>query len=123
MSTRQSTLGVSSANLALLSGAAGVVTTKTGVVSREEFVEHYPKFLIDVTVNFDPSQGNVQGDMDASGGWEGKSSVDIAFENLCLSVKVGDQSANIVNNVTGRVRARTMTALMGGSGAGKLIGF
>ena len=46
--------------------------------------------------------------------------VDICFKNLSLSVKVADKTINVVDNVTGRVQAKTMTALMGGSGAGEL---
>lgn len=46
--------------------------------------------------------------------------IDICFKNLSLTVKVANEPINVVDNVTGRVRAKTMTALMGGSGAGKL---
>jgi ABC-type dipeptide/oligopeptide/nickel transport system ATPase component len=49
-----------------------------------------------------------------------KPGVDICFHNLSLAVKVADKSINVVDNVTGRVQAKTMTALMGGSGAGEL---
>jgi ABC-type transport system involved in cytochrome bd biosynthesis fused ATPase/permease subunit len=46
--------------------------------------------------------------------------LDITFENLCLSVKKGDKDINVVNNCTGRLRSNTLTALLGGSGAGKV---
>lgn len=41
-----------------------------------------------------------------------KEGVDIAFENLCLTVKKGDKQVRVVNDVTGRLRAGTMTALV-----------
>lgn len=49
-----------------------------------------------------------------------KDGIDIAFENLKLVVKVGrDKSVNVVDDVSGRIQKGTMTALLGGSGAGK----
>ena len=44
--------------------------------------------------------------------------VDISFQNLSLAVNVGGSAFNVVDGVTGRIRGKTMTALMGGSGAG-----
>ena len=49
--------------------------------------------------------------------------IDICFEELTLLVKVGGKDLNIVDAVTGRVRAGTMTALLGGSGVGRFLGF
>jgi len=45
--------------------------------------------------------------------------VDIAFKDLSLHVTVGGQTTPVLDNVTGRLERKTMTALMGGSGAGK----
>ena len=44
--------------------------------------------------------------------------VDICFKDLSLAVHVAGKSVNVVDHVSGRVKAKTMTALMGGSGAG-----
>ena len=53
-------------------------------------------------------------------GIEQKEGIDIAFQNLQLEIKVtGKKSINVVDDVTGRIRKGTMTAIMGGSGAGK----
>jgi ABC-type glutathione transport system ATPase component len=90
------------------------------VISRAEFVEYYPKFLIAITVENEPTtrmaMASERHDSDAVD-FPG---VDICFKDLSLAVKVGDKSVNVVDHITGRVRAKTMTALMGGSGAGKL---
>lgn len=45
--------------------------------------------------------------------------IDMCFENLSLSIKLGKSVVKVVDNVTGRIRAKSMTAIMGGSGAGK----
>ena len=100
-------------------------------IPRSTFVEYYPQFLIDVTTNFDVLQKTqsakfnfgvttTDGDDDNNDGQPPQeASVDICFQELCLSVKVAGKSINVVDNVTGRIREKTMTALMGGSGAGK----
>ena len=72
-------------------------------VGREEFVTYYPIFLKEL-----------EPDPDAE-----KAGMDVAFENLSLNVKVGGTSVPVVDSVTGRIAAGQMTALMGGSGAGK----
>jgi len=45
--------------------------------------------------------------------------VDVAFMDLSLNITVAGHSTPVVDKVTGRLRKKTMTALMGGSGAGK----
>lgn len=45
--------------------------------------------------------------------------VDLAFENLKYTVKQGKGSKDILKNVSGRLRAGELTAIMGPSGAGK----
>jgi hypothetical protein len=46
-----------------------------------------------------------------------KPGVDVCFEDLSLNIKVGDRSISVVEKVlTDRLRGRTITALMGGSG-------
>ena len=52
-----------------------------------------------------------------------KDGIDMTFKNLSLDVKVKDnKTIRVVNEVTGRLGSGTMTALMGGSGAGNLHG-
>ncbi|KAG7372253.1 ABC transporter [Nitzschia inconspicua] len=82
-------------------------------VTREEFVEHYPQLLTDIML-FDEE------DDDVSEMQHEVLGIDICFKNLSLSVKLGNkQSAKVVDGVTGRIRAKTMTGILGGSGAGK----
>ena len=45
--------------------------------------------------------------------------LDVTFEHLTLTVKVGEKPVNVVDDVTGRLVSNTMTAVMGGSGSGK----
>lgn len=80
------------------------------IVSRENFVAHYPVFLRQIT---ESSGGS------SCGGQEGTKGVDICFQDLSLRVKVGKNDINVVDRISGRIRAKTMTAIMGGSGAGK----
>ena len=90
------------------------------VISRAEFVKYYPKFLIAITVQNEPSTRMVMASERLDSDAIDFPGVDICFKDLSLAVKVGDKSVNVVDHITGRVRAKTMTALMGGSGAGKL---
>ena len=93
----------------------GFSENQRNTVCREDFVENYPKFLWTVTEST-PSKAlstHEIGNMSESPG------VDICFQDLCLAVSVGDKTVNVVDHVSGRVRAKTMTALMGGSGAGE----
>ncbi len=81
------------------------------MVSKEDFVEHYPTLMLEITVD--------NGVIDEEEGKAEKPGVDITFQDLSLNIKVGATSIRVVNAVTGRVQGKTMTALMGGSGAGK----
>jgi ABC-type glutathione transport system ATPase component len=89
------------------------------VISRAEFVEHYPKFLIAITVQNEPTTRMAMASERHDSGAVDFPGVDICFKDLCLAVKVGNKSVNVVDQITGRIQAKTMTALMGGSGAGK----
>ena len=82
------------------------------IVSKDVFTEHYPQFLMDITI-----EANAEVDEEAL--VSETPGVDIVFQDLSLNIKVGDGNISVVENVTGRLRGRTMTALMGGSGAGK----
>jgi len=93
-------------------------------ISEREWVEFYPLFLSQVchpnflSTNFMSTKNIGLKDEDDQlepelGG------LDVAFQNLCLTVDVGKQTINVVDDVTGRLRSSTMTAVMGGSGSGK----
>jgi ABC-type multidrug transport system fused ATPase/permease subunit len=87
------------------------------VISREDFVENYPQLLIEITMDADEVMGELDGngfDMD----WQ-YPGVDICFKEASLNIQIGENTIRVVDEVTGRIRAKTMTALMGGSGAGK----
>ena len=92
----------------------GSVTTGLSniAVTKDEFVQYYPKMLEHVTGR----GGNLKD-------FKAKSNIgdgfDLSFTKLCLTVKVGGKSVHTVNNLTGRLQAKTMTAVMGGSGSGK----
>lgn len=99
--------------VAVPSGTSSIVrsmttTVKNQGVSKDDFVKYYPLFLSEVSrPDFDESV--------RSGG-----GLDVTFENLCLAVNVGGKQVNVVDSVTGRMRSNTMTAVMGGSGSGKV---
>lgn len=84
-------------------------------ISQQDFIKYYPVFLAEV------SQPNYKGKstMRIDSGQENEKGLDVAFENLSLTVTVGKKQVNVVDNVTGRLRSNTMTAVMGGSGSGK----
>ncbi|KAL7544721.1 hypothetical protein ACHAWF_008084 [Thalassiosira exigua] len=84
-------------------------------VSKDMFVELYPIFLAEVThPEFKGSCNKKSEEVTRTEG-----GLDVAFEHLCLAVKVGGDEVNVVDDVTGRLRSGTMTAVMGGSGSGK----
>jgi hypothetical protein len=94
----------------MFNGPSGPLDTHT-IISRSDFIEMYPLFLIQILSAPDDMLSSSRRD---------EPGVDICFKNLSLAVKVADKSINVVDHVTGRVQAKTMTALMGGSGAGEL---
>lgn len=88
------------------------------LITRQEFIVNYPKFLVDVLLGIDELQ-SVRPHEGIQGLVAGGEGIDLCFEKLSLEVNVGGQTVNVVNDVTGRLCSGTMTALMGGSGAGK----
>ena len=80
------------------------------VLSRAEFVEYYPKLLLEVTLNNDIF-ASFANELSYPG-------VDISFVDLSLEVKVGSKAVKVVDGATGRIKSRTMTAVVGGSGTG-----
>ena len=102
-------------------------------VNRTEFTALLPKFLLAIVSEEKAetstlSTNSFYDETFQSGGLR-RRGIDIVFQDLSLSVKVGDSSVNVIDEVTGRIRAKSMTALMGGSGSGetcfvwKLIAF
>ena len=93
------------------------------IITRSIFTEHYPKILEQVSKS--PVGLPTAGGIDAEAGPDAKTTfnggtVDIVFEDLSLKVMAADnKQVAVVNEVSGRCRSGTMTALMGGSGAGK----
>jgi ABC-type glutathione transport system ATPase component len=83
------------------------------MIGREVFIRNYPQLLMDVMLNEDGDYADDHTDIIESRG------VDLCFTDLSLSIKLGKKKVDVVNKVTGRIHAKTMTALMGGSGAGK----
>lgn len=82
------------------------------IIYRDVFCKYYTEVLARVTQEYIPDANAEDSVAKAKG-------VDLAFENLSLAVSLGDKEVNVVNEVSGRLAASTMTALMGGSGAGK----
>lgn len=87
-------------------------------IGRAEFIENYPKLLKDVVTTNAARRDSKSGENSAAMDEE-CTTIDITFEDLSLSVELAQKKVYIVDHVTGRLRAQTMTALMGGSGAGK----
>jgi len=81
-------------------------------VTRKVFIDNYPETLAEI-LGSDADPASITCAAPQGGG------VDIAFENLSLSVQVAGEDVKAVDSVTGRLRAGTMVSLMGGSGAGK----
>lgn len=78
-------------------------------IHRDVFCRYYAELLARVTDESIPES-------DAQDRTQSSRGVDLAFEDLSLEVTVGEKKVNVVNKVSGRLPARTMTALMGGSG-------
>jgi Fe-S cluster assembly ATPase SufC len=88
----------------------GFANASAGFINRDNFCEFYPKVLEEILMKAATAVDNVTE----------KKGIDIAFKNLQLAVKVGrNKSINVVDSVTGRIRKGAMTAILGGSGAGK----
>ena len=75
-------------------------------ISKEDFVENYPLFLIQVM------SAETDGSLMYSMRNQNNPGVDICFKSLSLSVKGLDRTINVVDDVTGRIQSKTMTALV-----------
>lgn len=92
----------------------GFFQSESDGVSRQLFCEVYPGLLEEILEDAAAQQS--QAGVDS----KRKDGIDIAFQHLQLAVKVGRNNyINVVDDVTGRIQKGTMTALLGGSGAGK----
>jgi Ca2+-binding EF-hand superfamily protein len=69
-------------------------------ISRNEFIARYPALLLEVTNQAVKKSVKTE-----------KDGIDLAFENLSLSLNVKAKPIKVVNDVSGRLRAGTMTAL------------
>jgi len=83
---------------------------KIETISRDGFVMWYPRLLTEI-INEAAEGPKKNADKSMS--------VDVTFSDLSLSVRVKNDQVTIVDKVSGRLQAGTMTALMGASGAGK----
>ena len=79
--------------------------TRSRTIDKATFIEKYP-FVLSHIVSGGSAKAIPLG-------------VDITFQNLSLHIKADGQLTPVVNKVSGRLERKTMTALMGGSGAGK----
>ena len=87
-------------------------------VTRDVFCENYSDLLMQITLKEDPMKVKPLS-AELSVADAENAGMDLSFEDLSLAVSVGSEKVNVVNHVTGRIHAGQMTALMGGSGAGK----
>merc|ERR1712157_668624 len=78
------------------------VKKNNGIISKALFLENYARILLEITSD--------NADL----------GTDIIFHDLKLVVATANNEfKTIVNNCTGEIPARQMTAVMGGSGSGK----
>jgi Ca2+-binding EF-hand superfamily protein len=104
------------ASVRVLSGLADGGRDKNRAIRRDTFVSQYPQLLMEIAIDPDalPMLSTIR-----EGGISSVDllmGVDITFEDLSLAVAVGDFSINVVEKVTGRLRAGTMVST-------RMIGF
>lgn len=83
-----------------------------GTTSREDFVTRYPSILEEVTRNGDADPALFTSQLTLHKG------IDVTFQDLSVSFKAKDRPVKILGKLSGRLRASSMTAVMGGPGAG-----
>jgi Ca2+-binding EF-hand superfamily protein len=95
---------------------------KNKAIRRDVFVAQYPQLLMEIAIDPDPvpiysmRSGGINPKLD-------NMEVDITFEDLSLTVALGDNSINVVEKVTGRLRAGTMVSTRIIGFVGDKIGF
>ena len=87
-----------------------------GSISREDFIKYYPIFLEEVTnPQFRTSRTtltsmrNLGSTLKDIAKEENDEGLDVAFQDLTLTVSVGKREKVVVNKVSGRLRSDTMT--------------
>ena len=76
------------------------VTIKAAHLDKATFVQYYSTFLSEIKDEGIPEEIS------------SNEMIDLTFQNLSLHVSVKDQKKAVVNNVTGRVHQKSMTALL-----------
>jgi hypothetical protein len=89
-------------------------------IRRDTFIEQYPQLLIEIAIDPDPDPVPMHSSMRND---FKKMDVDISFEDLSLAVALGGNSVNVVEKVTGRLRAGTMVSTRMIGFVGDNIGF
>ena len=111
---RWPTVGSGFSMQAFIGGSIRDLPLERGI-NQDDFIASYPAALQRVMVNvYRSSEINASEQVVPA-----KIGLDIAFENLSLTVKKGATTLDVVDRCTGRLQKNTMTAIMGGSGAGK----
>lgn len=85
-------------------------------VSRGDFIARYPTLLAEAT-----SHNKRVASMVFTNQLATNRGIDIAFDKLSVSIDVKDRPVRVINSITGRLCAGTMTALMGGPRSGKQL--
>jgi hypothetical protein len=82
-------------------------------ISRDDFVGHYPRLMMQVTMNQWTKSG-----MLFTSQLSLHKGLDLAFQNIAVTIKAKDRPVKILDGVTGRLTAGSMTAIMGGDRSG-----
>ena len=78
--------------------SGGVLKTRNVTITEVDFIDNYPRLLLELTAESD-EQGT-----------------ELVFRDLTMTINTINGMKTIVDNVTGKIPARSLTALMGGSG-------
>lgn len=84
------------------------IANRAPTLQKKTFVSHYADSLVEIM--FDKTECNTVAEEEAGDG--NVAVVDMAFQNLNLAVGSGENAINVVNSLTGRIKAKTMTALV-----------
>jgi hypothetical protein len=83
---------------------------KNRAIRRDNFVAQYPQLLMEIAIDPDPVPMLSSMRSDSISAALHNMEVDITFEDLSLTVALGGNSINVVEKVTGRLRAGTMVS-------------
>jgi hypothetical protein len=79
-------------------------------IRRDNFVAQYPQLLVEIAIDPDPVPMLSSMRSDSISAELHNMEVDITFEDLSLTVALGGNAINVVEKVTGRLRAGTMVS-------------